>query len=183
MVPYQWAYKYAEHLFNRSQRDIFVPRRASLFAYAASVVLALWLNRGRPGYWSPSMRAAAKQVPSLAEFFRAHEFRGRWSDGWISRRYFVTFPAASDCTTIEIRGRHFMPGRRPLPLSVMINGVSVGTHLLSDRGPFTIRAPWSRTDDTRIQLQIIAHRTFRPISRGSRDARRLSCIIDDVRAV
>lgn len=183
VVPYDWAYKYADHLFNRSERDVFVPKRASLVAYGASILLSIWLNRGRPAYWPPTLRAAAKRVPSLVELFRADEFRGRWSDGWISRRYVVGFPVSPDCTTLEIRGRHFMPGRHHLPLSVMVNGVSLGTHILSDRGPFTLHVPCSKPDNGRVQLQIIAHRTFRPISRGSRDARRLSCIIDDVRAV
>ena len=183
VVPFDWAYKYADHRFNRSERDVFVPRRSSLLAYGVSIVLALWLNRGRPAYWPPTLRRAAKRVPSLLELFRVHEFHDRWSDGWISRRYAVSFPASPDATTVEIRGRHFMPGRRPLVLSVMVNGASVGTHSLFARGPFTIHVPCAKTDDGRVHLELVAHRTFRPIARGSRDTRRLSCIIDDVRAV
>jgi glycosyltransferase involved in cell wall biosynthesis len=183
VVPFEWAYEYADHLFNRSERRVFAPKRASLLAYGASLVLAMWLNRGRPSYWPRCARRAAKRVPPIGGLLRARDSENRWSDGWISKRYVTSLVAPPGGTTVMIRGRHLMPGRRPLMLSVLVNGASLGTHVLSTRGPFTIHVPCSNTAGGPLHLEIVAHRTFRPVFRGSTDARLLSCLIDDVRVL
>jgi glycosyltransferase involved in cell wall biosynthesis len=180
VVPFEWVYKYADHRFNRAEREVFAAKRPSVLAFAASLVMALWLNRGRPAYWPQCLRHAAKRVLPLG-LPRTYDFRERWADGWISRRYVTSVPAASDGRAVVIRGRHEMPGRRPLTLSIFANGVSLGAHVLRDHGPFTIHAACLPTDDGALRLEIIADRTFRPMYRGSRDPRPLSCIIDDVR--
>ena len=180
VVPFEWVYEYADHLFNRSERQVFAAERPSALALGASIVLALWLNRGRPAYCLQCVRQAAKRVFPLG-LPRAYDFRDRWSDGWISKRYVTNVAAEPDCTSVVIHGRHEMPGRRPLTLSVFVNGASLGTHVLSDRGPFTIHAACPATEDGCLRLEIIADRTFRPMYRWSRDPRPLSCIIDDVR--
>ena len=181
VVPFEWVYEYADHLFNRSQREIFAAKHPSPLAFGASLVLALWLNRGRPTYWPHCARQAAKRLLPLGSP-PTYDFRDRWADGWISKRYVTNVAAPPDCGALVIHGRHEMPGRRPLTLSIFVNGVSLGTHVLSDPGPFTLHAPCPATDDGGLRLEIIADRTFRPMYRGSRDPRPLSCIIDDVRA-
>jgi len=180
VVPFEWVYEYADHRFNRSEREVFAAKRPSVLAFAASLVMTLWLNRDRPAYWPQCMRHAAKRVLPLG-LPRAYDFRDRWADGWISKRYVTNVPAAADGRAVVIRGRHEMPGRRPLTLSIFANGVSLGAHVLSDPGPFTIHAACPPTDDGVLRLEIIADRTFRPMYRGSRDPRPLSCIIDDAR--
>jgi glycosyltransferase involved in cell wall biosynthesis len=183
VVPFEWAYAYADHLFNRSERQVFTPKRSSLVASGASILVAFWLNRDRPSYWPQCARRAARLLPPLDGLVRARDRSDRWSDGWISQRYVTTFVAPPGGRTVLIRGRHLMPGRRPLTLSLSVNGASIGTHMLSVRGPFTIHAPCPTTDGGRLHLEIVAHRTFRPILRGSTDARRLSCIVDEVQVL
>jgi glycosyltransferase involved in cell wall biosynthesis len=180
LVPFEWVYEYADHRFNRAEREVFAAKRPSPFAFAASLVLTVWFNRHRPAYWPQVARQAAKRVLPLG-LPRAYDFRDRWADGWISKRYVTNVAAAPAGRAVVIRGRHEMPGRRPLTLSIFANGVSLGTHVLSDPGPFTIHAACPSTDDGTLRLEIIADRIFRPMYRGSRDPRPLSCIIDDVR--
>ena len=54
-VPYDWAYAYADYLFNRSVRDVFDAKQPSAFAFAATLAFGLWLNLGRPSYWGACM--------------------------------------------------------------------------------------------------------------------------------
>ena len=180
VVPFEWVHEYADHRFNRSEREIFAAKRPSMLAFGASLVLALWFNRERPAYWPQCVRQATKRLLPLV-LPPAYDFRDRWADGWISKCYVTNVVAEPDRRDLVIRGRHEMPGRRPLMLSVFANGASLGTHVLSDPGPFTIHATCPATDDGCLRLEIIADRTFRPMYRGFRDPRPLSCIIDDVR--
>jgi glycosyltransferase involved in cell wall biosynthesis len=181
LVPFEWSYGYADYLFNRSARDLFAPKRASILAFAASLVLGLWLNLGRPSYWGKNMKKAGRLALRGLRLPTAH-FDGRWSDGWISRRYVtqLAVPVRTGC--IEVRGRHQMPGRRPLHLTVFVDGVSAGEHVLRARGPFTLHVPIARAGERTVTLEIVANRTFCPIYRGRRDGRTLSCLIDSLTA-
>jgi len=181
IVPFEWSYGYADYLFNRSARDLFTPKRASVLAFAASLVLGLWLNLGRPSYWGKYMRKAWRQALRGLYVPTAH-FADRWSDGWISRRYVTRLAVSVQTGCIEVRGRHQMPGRRPLHLTVFVDGVPAGEHVLRARGPFTIHVPIVRAGERTVALEIVADRTFHPIYRGRRDGRALSCLIDSLTA-
>jgi len=179
-VPFEWAYGYADHLFNRAPRDVLSAGRPSAFAWGAGVLLVLWFNRRQPAYWPKCLRRAARPlwrgVTSGASGFEA-----RWGDRWVSKRYVGEVMVVPAATRIVIRGRHEMPGRHPLMLSVFLDHVSTGAHVFHHRGPFTIEAALPETDEQTVRLEIVANRTFRPLYRGFRDARLLSWILDDVR--
>src|SRR5262249_35666137 len=84
-VPYDWVYGYADYRFNRSARPVFEAKRPSPLAFAASLVLAIWLNRSRPAYWTKCLAPVGQRVRARIPL-RAGDFEGRWDDGWISRR-------------------------------------------------------------------------------------------------
>jgi glycosyltransferase involved in cell wall biosynthesis len=177
-VPFAWAYAYADHVFNRSPREVFQAKRRSVVACAIGVLLTIWLNRGKPAYCARTFRQAARSAKARLSF-AARPFEGRWSDGWISKSFVSQVVVSPGTTGIAIRGRHAMPGRRRLMLSVFVNDVSAGAHVLPKKGPFTIHAPCPPTDGY-VTVEIVADRVFRPLYRGHRDGRLLSCIIDDV---
>jgi glycosyltransferase involved in cell wall biosynthesis len=179
LVPFEWTYGYADYLFNRSARDLFTPKRASVLAFAASLVLGLWLNLGRPSYWVRYMKKAWRQALRGLRVPTAH-FADRWSDGWISRRYVTRLAVSVETRCIEVRGRHQMPGRRPLHLTMFVDGVPAGEHVLRARGPFIVHVPIVRAGERTVALEIVADRTFHPIYRGRRDGRALSCLIDSL---
>lgn len=181
-VPFDWAYGYADYLFNRSNREVFTAKHPSAVAFCASLVFEMWLNRGRPSYWTERLKLAGKRVLAKVPL-RPGRFEGRWGDGWISRRYVAEVLIPPTATRIEIRGRHQMPGRGPLMLSVFVNGVSAGAHVFYDRRPFRIEARIPDSGERTAGLEIVADRAFRPLYRGSKDGRLLSCIIDEVKAV
>ena len=180
LVPFEWAYAYADHLFNRSRRDVLIANRPSVFAMGASVALALWLNRARPSYWPECLRRAARRALLRLPFSR-RTFESRWGDGWVSLRYLGEVRRIADAGTIVIHGRHEMPGRRFLELCVFVEDVSIGTHVVRTRGPFTIEVPLPAIDKPTLRLEIIANRAFRPFYRGHLDGRLLSWRLDDVR--
>lgn len=177
-VPFEWAYGYADHLFNRSARDLFSAQQPSALALTAGVVLAMWLNRRRPGYWPQCLRKATTSVLGKVSFNRG--FEGRWGDGWVSRRYVCDLTVAPAATRIAIRGRHEMPGRSPLMLAVFVDHVSTGAHVFHRKGPFAIEVPLTGTRRPTVRLEIEANRAFRPLYRGLRDGRLLSWIMDDL---
>jgi len=180
VVPFEWAYGYADHLFNRSTRDVFSTKRPSAAALWASVGLAMWLNRGRPDYWPrcfrPVVRRALSGIP-----LGSRGFEGKWGDGWVSRSYVSEVPVAADTEAIVIRGRHEIPGRRPLTLAVFVDRVSMGAHIVPRPGPFTLAVPLGGTAESKVRLEIVADRAYRPLYRGQKDGRLLSWIVDDVR--
>jgi hypothetical protein len=69
-----------------------------------------------------------------------------------------------------------------LHLTVFVDGVSAGEHVLRARGPFTVHVPIARAGERTVTLEIVADRTFCPIYRGRRDGRTLSCLIDSLTA-
>ena len=126
-----------DFLFNRSEREVFEAKHKSTLAFGASLLYGAWINRSRPGVWKPNVRGAARRVlhhvvPPPAVF------EGRWPDGWISRRYVTELTRVPEARNLVIRGRHEIPGWRPLKLAIRLDGVLTGEFALGKRGPFSV---------------------------------------------
>ena len=178
-VPFSWVYGYMDFLFNRSEREVFEAKHKSTLALGAALLYGTWINRSRPGVWKSNVRASAPRVfhhvvppPTV--------FEGRWPDGWISRRYVTELRTVPEARNLVIRGRHEIPGGRPLKLAVRLDGVLTRELVLGKRGPFAVAIAVAPKRGTAI-LEVEADRTFCPRYRGKQDARRLSCLIDEVR--
>jgi glycosyltransferase involved in cell wall biosynthesis len=198
-VPFAWAYGSMDFLLNRSEREVFEAKRRSLAACGAGVLYGLWLNRSQPSYWKsylrqvayPLIRPAVLKVRTLRLVRRfvlepagrvpdRVVFEGRWPDGWISRRYLTEVRSAPGVRTLTVRGRHEIPGWRPLRLTLRLNAVTTKDFVLRQRGPFSLTVTIPDQPAATI-LEIEANRTFCPLYRGHRDSRKLSCVIDEVR--
>lgn len=84
-VPLEWAYGYADHLFNRSGEDMFSADRLSPLALTAGVLMAMWMNRRRPSYWPRCWRRAAEGVLHRISF-RPRGSKGRWVSVKLEKR-------------------------------------------------------------------------------------------------
>jgi hypothetical protein len=161
LVPFEWSYGYADYLFNRSARDLFTPKRASVLAFAASLVLGLWLNLGRPSYWGRNVKKAGRLA--LRGLRLPPQFR-RPLERWLD--FATACPQRWRCPSdgLHRSGRHQMPGRRPLHLTVLVDGVSAGEHVLRRED---VHRPCYRAGGERtVTLEIVADRRFCPIYRG-----------------
>ena len=178
-VPFSWVYGYMDFLFNRSEREVFEAKHKSTLAYGASLLYDTWINRSRREAWKPYFRAAARRIlHHLAP--PPDRFEGRWPDGWISRRYVTELRTVPGARNLVIRGRHEIPGRKPLKLTVRLDGVLTRELVLGKRGPFSVAVGVAPKLETAL-LEVEADRTFCPRYRGKQDSRRLSCLIDEVR--
>jgi len=168
-VPHEWIVAYASYLIDR--KDQFFDRtRPSLASLAFSLAMGSYYN-GRQlfRYWRDWSEAIGL----------GRDFKGRWDDGWISKRYSSSLDVDADASHLEIAGRHIAPIRRGLKLTIRLDGKTVASRNLREHGPFQIAFDFStEPSGKRRVLEIESSRTFRPITNG--DYRRLSCIIDSV---
>jgi hypothetical protein len=178
-APFSWVYGYMDFVFNRSERVVFEAKRKSALAFGAALLYGAWINRSTPGAWKPYLRVAARRVLRHVAHPRA-AFVGRWPDGWISRRYVTELERNPLGGSLVINGRHQMPGRRPLKLTVRLDGVTIRELVLQQRGPFSLAVALPPKLEPTV-LEVEADRTFCPRYHGSQDGRRLSCLIDEVR--
>lgn len=179
-VPYQWVFGYASYLFDRSRDQVFETRPFTGPAFLAAIVLGVAGNRRRLSHVSRFLADAAGHA-------RQHlglggtPFEGRWSDGWISRRYVTTIALAPGADHFVIRGRHHMPQAPPLRLEIRVNNRLAAEEFLREPGSFEIKVPAPHRRGGTLLVAIDADRGFRPVWRGARDTRLLSCLIDEVR--
>jgi glycosyltransferase involved in cell wall biosynthesis len=178
-VPFSWALGHMDFLFNRSEREVFEAKRRSNLAFVAALLYTLWVNRSSPEavklhFSSTARRILQHVIPPPATF------EGQWPDGWISKRYVTELTTVGGARNLVISGRHEIPGSKPLRLTFRLDGMVVRELELRKRGPFSLVVAVDPRSGTTV-LDIEADRTFCPRYRGKRDARRLSCLIDEVR--
>lgn len=178
-VPFSWVYGYMDFVFNRSERVVFEAKRKSTLAFGAAILYGAWINHSTPGVWKPYLRVAARSVLRHVAA-PPTPFEGRWPDGWISRRYVTELRRNPAAGSLVITGRHEMPGRRSLKLTVRLDGVITQELVLRRRGPFSLAVALPPKLEPTV-LEVEADRTFCPRHRGHQDRRRLSCLIDEVR--
>lgn len=162
-VPMRWLVDYAAHLVDGVDQ-FYEPSHLGRRARALALALAL---RYHPGHPLQTFRD-----------WQTDGFTGRWDDGWISKSYVSRHRVAPDARRLTVTGRHeALVYRRPLVLSVRVDGRRVGGHVARARGPFSfsLRCPPGAAART---VEIRSAWTWRPRAGG--DLRRLSCYLDSV---
>lgn len=170
-VSLDWLLGYASYLTERRVPGRFESSRPSLTKSVLALVLGLSYN----GHCASRFLKEWSGYVGLAR----QPFEGRWDDGWISKRYVRKQFIPAGCRRIRIEGRHLLPHRDALRLSLVVGRRTVSSRLIANHGPFQLTAdcaPWMRGAEQRIELRASA--VFQPIEQG--DRRPLSCIVDGV---
>jgi glycosyltransferase involved in cell wall biosynthesis len=164
-VPMTWLEQYARHLVDgvdQFYEDSIASRRSR----ARALLLGLRLNRRQP-----------------LRFWRDWQADGRselFGDGWMSKAYTTRCDVPADVTRMVVAGRHHALVRRPLLLSVTVDGHPVGRIVARHRGDF--ERSFALPPDMRggrHEVGIRSAWTWRPgTARG--DSRRISCLLDRV---
>jgi hypothetical protein len=158
---------------------------------------ARWLLGGRPSIVEPvarTRRSMALELPIGIAVNRRHpldatrawarhaglvsSYEGRWSDGWISRRWRseVTVPPGAERLTVT-GTHHHAPTGKEMKLSVSLDGRRVTDAELVALGPFELVATVpEQLRGMPCELLVEASRTWSV----NPDPRRLSCQIDAV---
>lgn len=164
-VPMTWLEQYARRLVDGVDQfyEHSAPSRRS-----RGVALALGLrhNPGRPlRFWRDW------QSDGLTEPF---------ADGWMSKSCALRVDVPEGSSRLVVAGRHHAEVRRPLVLSVSVDGERVGRIAMRHNGAFERRfdVPAS-CRDRECAVEIVSAWTWRPGKRHD-DSRRLSCLLDRV---
>lgn len=170
-VPFDWVFGFACYLVDRKDQ-FFEPTRPTKAKYLASLLLGMYYNPRQLKRYCLEWGAAAGLTP-------APRHEDRWSDGWISRRFQREYDIDTACRVVRISGKHLASFRKPLTLTICLDGVEVRREMLRQNGPFAVEVKCPDTcKGKRSTLVIEANQTFRPSGNG--DTRRLSCVIDDI---
>lgn len=160
-VPMSWLEQYARHRVDGVDQfyEHSLPSRRSR---ALALAVGLRHNAGQP-----------------ARFWRDWQADGRderFEDGWMSKACTLDLELPADATRLIVAGRHQALVRRPLLLTVDVDGRRVGRALVRRHGTFerSFALPSERGGIT-----ITSAWTWRPGSRRG-DTRRLSCLLDRV---
>jgi len=168
-TPHEWINAYACYLMDG--KDQFFDRsQPSLTGLLLGLAMGSYYNsRQLFRYWKDWMEAIGL----------GRDFKGRWDDGWISKRYSNVLEVNEDAAHLEIAGKHIAPLPGALKLTIRLDGRVVARKVLDGNGPFRIgfELPRERRGKNPL-LEIESNRTFRPVVNG--DYRRLSCIIDSM---
>jgi glycosyltransferase involved in cell wall biosynthesis len=168
-IPYDWVYGYSCYLVDRKDQ-FFDASHPSFSKIALSLLLGTYYNKSKAArYW----REWGMHLGLSGTFV------GRYTDGWISRRYVTEQMISAKCKEIQITGRHFAPFKRGLSLTLRLDGKPLHREQVQNNGPFylSVECPPEHRGRQR-KVEIEANRTFRPVASG--DYRRLSCIIDSM---
>jgi len=168
-VPFEWVYGYASYLLDH-KNPFFDQLSATPAKLALGLLLGSYHNRSQLRRYGKEWATQIGIDPG---------FRGRWSDGWISKCYVSEIRVPDDCMSIRLEGKNFAPLRGGMTLTIKLNGSVIQRTSLRDHGPFAFQAKCpieARGKNT--VLQIESNRTFRPITGG--DLRKLSCIVDNI---
>jgi glycosyltransferase involved in cell wall biosynthesis len=164
-VPMTWLEHYARHRVDRV--DQFYAhsepsRRSRAFALAAG----LRYNARQPRRFWRDWQADGRTEP--------------FGDGWMSKAYRAEHAAPAGATRLVVAGRHHAELRRPLLLSVSVDGRRVGRVVMRHNGAFEKSFPIPpEPRGRRCEVELVSVWTWRPRRRHD-DARRLSCLLDRV---
>ncbi len=164
-VPMSWLEQYARHRVDNVDQfyEHSLPSRRSR---AVALALGLRHNLGQP-----------------RRFWRDWQADGRdelFDDGWMSKSYRQLHPIPADATRLVVVGHHNALVRRPLLLTVAIDGRRIGRVVVRERGDFAQAFPIPFELRGRSPaVSIRSAWTWRP-DHGGGDERRLSCLLDRV---
>jgi glycosyltransferase involved in cell wall biosynthesis len=178
-IPYPWIHGYTSYLLRRSTDEVFEAHSSTIPALVTTLALGVWRNRRHPRFASRFLADAGRRVGRRLGVLRV-TFEGRWADGWISRRYVTTVDVNPGTDRLVIRGRHHMPAAPPIRMGVFLNNRLAAEQVLQHAGPFEVKVPTPHSRGGTMLVTITADRSFRPLWHGMRDARLLSCVIDEV---
>jgi glycosyltransferase involved in cell wall biosynthesis len=168
-IPFDWVFGYSCYVLDRKDQ-FFEVSNPSFPKIALSLLLGSYYNSAQVvRYW---------REWGLNLGFGGN-FRGQYSDHWISRKYETRCAIGGRCQNIRITGRHLAPFENGLMLTVRFERHVLERRHLKQRGPFTIDIPCPPELRGKAgPLVLECDRTFRPVWNG--DHRRLGCLIDSL---
>jgi hypothetical protein len=157
---------------------------------------ARWIAAGRPSAIDPverTRRSIALELPlgllvnprtpfAATRRWARHaglvsSYEGRWSDGWISKRWRSELTVPPGAEALTLAGANHRPVGETIGLRLTLDGHRLAQSRLTEPGAFSVAIPIpDALRGRRCELLIEADRTWRA---GS-DPRRLSCQIEDV---
>ena len=161
-VPMRWLVDYAAHLVDGVDQ-FYEPSHIGRRARGLALALALRHHPRNP-------------VRTLRDW-QTDGFGGTFVDGWMSKSHVSAHQAGPGARRVTVRGRHEALVRRPLVLTVRVDGRYVGARAVRARGPFALSLACPAGAGTRT-VEIRSAWTWRPRIGG--DVRRLSCYLDSV---
>jgi glycosyltransferase involved in cell wall biosynthesis len=164
-VPMSWLEPYARHRVDKVDqfyRHSLPSRRSRALALA----LGMRLNLGQPRRFWRDWQADGRDEP--------------FDDGWMSKCYRRLHPVPPDATRLVIVGQHHALVRRPLLLTVTVDGRRIGRVVVRERGDFERSFAISpKLRGRSVEVGIRSAWTWRPTHDGG-DERRLSCLLTRV---
>lgn len=164
-VPMSWLEPYARHLVDGTDQfyEDSIPSRRSR---ALALALGLRHNPRHPRrFWDDWQADGRTQC---------------FGDGWMSKVHSSRHDVPAGARTLTLAGRHYAKVRRPLLLTVSVDGRRLGRALVHRFGSF------ERSFDVPAELRgrpcevrVASAWTWRPGGAGG-DTRRLSCLLDEV---
>lgn len=116
----------------------------------------------------------------LRRFWRDWQADGReelFDDAWMSKSYRGRFPVPAEATRLVVVGHHYALVRRPLVLTVSVDGRRVGRIVVRERGDFERSLPIpGELRGREAEVSLRSAWTWRPEHDGG-DERRLSCLV------
>lgn len=164
-VPMNWLEQYARYRVDKVDQfyEHSLPSRRSR---ALALTLGMRLNLGQP-----------------RRFWRDWQADGRdelFVDGWMSKSYRRPHPVPADATRLVIVGQHHALVRRPLILTVAVDGRRIGRIVVRERGDFERSfAISSGLRGRSAEVSVRSAWTWRP-DHGGGDERRLSCLLSRI---
>jgi glycosyltransferase involved in cell wall biosynthesis len=164
-VPMSWLEPYARYRVDRVDQfyEHSLPSRRSR---ALSLALGARYDYGHPLRFWREWQADGRYVP--------------FDDGWMSKAYRQRVPVPTEAMRLVVAGQHYALVRRPLILTVAVDGRRVGRIVVRERGDFEGSFPIPEGLRGReAEVGIRSAWTWRP-ERGGGDERRLSCLLHRV---
>ena len=161
-VPMSWLEQYARHRVDNVDQ-FYEHSLSSRRSRALALALGMRHNLGQS-----------------RRFWRDWQADGRdelFDDGWMSKSYRQLHPVPADATRLVVVGHHYALVRRPLLLTVAVDGRRIGRVVVRERGDFERSFAISCELRGRSpEVSIRSAWTWRP-DRDGGDNRRLSCML------
>jgi glycosyltransferase involved in cell wall biosynthesis len=164
-VPMNWLEQYARYRVDKVDQfyEHSLPSRRSR---ALALALGMRLNLGQARRFWRDWQADGRNEP--------------FDDGWMSKTYRQPHPVPANATRLVIAGQHHALVRRPLILTVAVDGRRIGRIVVRERGDFERSfAISSELGGRSAEVSIRSAWAWRPSHDGG-DERRLSCLISRV---